>query len=532
MENKGHGETDPTRVLPWKLTDAELAETLRAANIELAKRGVTDAELAKRAAEAQAHREHLRALAGKSLGVDLEGDAYQHVMSLGEGLEPIPCPHGKKDRAEARREDEQTLSYLYGYTPTSTPEQAVYYFPETVSLVASLIHHPARLKMTAPIFDGRALQWGSGEIEAPVWDRDPGTDLAMPVALRWIEETRGETNPHYSGNMKSLHALIDEHLTEIMALWPTPVPAPPPVDAPLLLSTTKVAREPKALEEGTQIKAGRRKKLAHIPATKIITRRTDGKPVRYTALHGAVSDAITAIMLERKAWTNWLEGVPISNHEIARHLLQTKGKITPTQVEEVNAAIKDLRVTEGHIDGTDYEGNLIRLDGPLLHADYYTLKQPNGAEVEGWSVYAYPLTNRYANRLNQLRQVDLMLEGHKTKYLKRVALIYQIANTLLLWHGKDFKGPGYPYRLNYATLIERLGEAKQTGKPLTAKQVRTRQDWIKEALNHFRAGGYIKDWEPYEEGRAQKGVDIWLPEVMPPVTARQFQPLPGITAQK
>lgn len=469
--------------------------------------------------------ERIRALAAEALGVDTESSAYRQVANLTEELAETELTRSPKEQHELMRRARAAVNFLQGSTPTATPELSVWEAPSIVHKTASLMRHPSRADLTAPIHLERPLQWLDGQTGPPVWEADPWLVLAEPVALRWLQETGGTVNPHYPGNKERLRELVTEHLEAFRALWPDVLEAPDPVDAAPLISNTKLAREPEAVEEGTLVGAGKHRRLAHIRATQIVTRRIDGKEVRYTALHGAIGDAITATVLDRIEGAKWGEGVPVSNREIARHLLQSKRDITSTQVGEVEGAIADLRMTHGLIVGTDYEGNSMKLDGPLLHADYVYLKHRNGAEVTGWKVYALPLMSQYAGRLNQLRQVDNMLEGSNPRRLKRAALERQIAATILLWHGTEFKGPEHAHKLNYDTAIEKLGEAKEQGGPLSRDLVRTRQQWIEEALTHFQGRGFITRWEPYYTGRKKTGVHVWLPEKLPPASLREFRPL-------
>ena len=479
--------------------------------------------------ETKAQTETMRALAANALGIDLEGVPYREAAKL---IEWIDAPLSTESSTEERRaqifaaKDEHR--YLQGLASASTPERAIWYFPAIVNMTTGPLidlitadeHHNIFTRLDRP------RQWKDGKIGPPEWEVSPWEDIALHAALRWLEETQGRLNPFSTKQRNRLEELALEHLNALAELSGiTPLDAPPPVDVPPLISNTKVGRDPKALTQTTAVGPGKRKQVANIPPSQVITRRIDGEPVRYTATHAAIGDAITAIVQERIAGAKWGEGVPVSNHEIARHLLQTKGKITPAQVAEVEEAIADLRMTHGRIEGTDYKRNNFRLEGPLLHADYLYLRQRNGTEVTGWKVYAYPLTNQYAGRLKQLRQVDNMLAGSKPRFLKRAVLERQVAAMVLLWHGTGFLGPEHPYQINYDTMIEKLGEAQEQERPLSRDQIRKRQQWIDAAVSHLQARGFITSWGHYYTEMKKTGVTMFLPPELPPASLVQFRPL-------
>ena len=468
-----------------------------------------------------------RALAARALGVDMESTAYRQVANLTDELAETELTRSPEEQHALMRRARATVNYLQGSTPTATPEQAVAHFPSTVHKAASLMRHPSRANLTDPIYTQRPLLWQDGQTGPPVWEADPLLVLAEPVALRWLEETGGTINPHYGDNVTRLGELATEHLEAFQDLWPDMLEAPAPVDAAPLVSTTKVAHNLKAMEGNADVSPGKRKQVQHIANTSVRTYRQDGAPARFTALHRSIGDAITSIAHERLKEAVWGQGILITNHEIVRHMLKLPkhARITPEQVAEVEEVVADSRLISGQIRGTDYAGNRIHLSGPLVHADWVYIQHRNGAETTGWRLHALPLMNQYAGQLKQIRQIDNMLEGERPRYLIRRALTEGIAAQVLVWHGSTFHGTDKPYSLNYETEIAKLGEAKKTGEPLTRDQVRLRQRWIDDTLDHLQGRGFITRWEPYYTGRKKTGVDVFLPEKLPPATLRGFRPL-------
>ena len=465
----------------------------------------------------------------RSLGVDTDGDAYLELINRFRLI--TVEGYLNDDAAKSMEPGGGQAELMSGARPEISREENVWLVPFTLTATAAALRGTPEIARRLDLMMTPRV-WNEGEDpEVAAWTGDPARHLAKDALLTWLEKTGGTQNPFHPKNREQLLATaVREVLPAYVELWAEEAPAP--VEGKQLMSSNKLARQiAEAAKWGLQdtrpISGGKSKQSALANARITWTASLNGRTVPLTGFHYDVSDAITAILLERVESQGQVRG-PITAHEVARHLLQLgRRKVKDEQVTQVSQAIEDLTTTHAQIEGTDYDGASFAVRGALLHADWTLYRHRNGAVVEGWKVYTWPRLTAFASTWNQLKQVDGLLKGYKPGRLDRSTATRFIAQNLILWYADKTYKPSQPKRLAYETIAAHLGEGE-----ISRGRARTIDGWTESYLDHLQEAGFIVSWEPYTVGRKKTGVEIYLPplEKRPALTSRPSQALPRLEA--